>query len=254
MGYRAERITSSRRGVPISLIYRADLHKEGLSGGPYPTFLTGYGCYGACQEPDFDKSLLSLLDRGVLYAVAHVRGGGELGDAWWQEARKMTVKERFLDFEAATETLLEMGLSEKSRLVAWGTSSGGNLVSTTANMRPDLYKALLLEVPFVDVLSTMADPKIPLTCQDWAEYGNTNEREAYHYVLEYSPYDNVRMQNYPAMLLTGSLNDALVGCWEPVKYATKPRRMKLDSNPVLVKINFNAGHEHDSDRYKVLKD
>lgn len=247
--YRAERITSQRRGVPISLVYRSDLHSAGLQGGPYPTLLTGYGCYGSCQDPDFDMCLLSLLDRGVLYAVAHVRGGGELGEEWREEGRQFKVKQRFLDFEDVAETLVALGVSEPSRLAAWGESSGGNLVAGTANLRPDLFKALLLEVPFVDVLNTMSDPKIPLTCGDWAEYGNTNERDAFQYVLEYSPYENIRMQEYPAMLCTASLNDSMVGFWEPLKYVTKLRRSKLDRNPVLLKVNFHAGHGHSSDRY-----
>eukprot|EP00931_Biecheleriopsis_adriatica_P074103 TRINITY_DN48243_c0_g1_i1.p1 TRINITY_DN48243_c0_g1~~TRINITY_DN48243_c0_g1_i1.p1 ORF type:complete len:886 (-),score=147.94 TRINITY_DN48243_c0_g1_i1:15-2321(-) len=252
--YRAERITSQRRGVPISLVYRADLHSEGLRGGPYPTLLTGYGAYGNTSDPDFDLTLLSLLDRGVLYAVAHVRGGGELGEEWALQGRKMNVKNRFLDFEAAADTLLALGLCEKSRLVAWGESSGGLLVSATANMRPDLFTAMLLEVPFVDALNTMSDPTIPLTCNDWAESGNTNEREAFHYVMEYSPYDNIRLQAYPATLCTASLNDTMVGYWEPLKYVTKLRRTKLDDKPVRLKVNFDAGHGHHADRYEYLKE
>jgi len=196
--------------------------------------------------------LLSLLDRGVLYAVAHVRGGGELGEEWWEEGRRLKVKQRFLDFEDAAETLEALGVSEPARLAAWGESSGGNLVAGTANLRPDLFKALLLEVPFVDVLNTMSDPKIPLTCADWAEYGNTNERIPFQYVLEYSPYENIRMQEYPAMLCTASLNDSMVGFWEPLKYVTKLRRSKVDDNPVLLKVNFHAGHGHSSDRYDHL--
>jgi len=252
--YRAERITSHRRGVPISLVYRTDCHPKGLAGGPHPTLLTGYGCYGACNDPDFDFTLLSLLDRGVVYAVGHVRGGGELGEEWWEAGRQFNVKNRFLDFEAVAETLLEEGISEASRLVAWGESSGGCLVSATANMRPDLFKALLLEVPFCDALTTMSDPTIPLTCGDWGEYNNTNEREAFHYALEYSPYDNIRMQSYPAVLCTGALNDAMVGFWEPLKYITKLRRMKLDDNLAMMKVNFHAGHGHSSDRYEDLRE
>lgn len=252
--YRAERITSQRRGVPISLVYHAGMHSEGLRGGPFPTLLSGYGAYGSCQDPDFDKTLLSLLDRGVVYAFAHVRGGGELGADWTDEGHLMQKKNGFLDFEDAAETLISLGISEASRLVAWGESSGGLLVGATATMRPDLFKALLLEVPFLDCLNTMSDPAIPLTCGDWVESGNTNEREAFHYVMEYSPYENVRMQHYPAMLCTASQNDAMVGFWEPLKYITKLRRMKLDENPALLKVNFHAGHGHSSDRYEYLRE
>lgn len=252
--YRAERITSQHRGVPISLVYRADLHSEGLQGGPYPTLLQGYGSYGMSLDPDFDKTILSLLDRGVVFATAHVRGGGELGREWTEDGRQFKVKNRFLDFEAAAETLLSLGISQKSRLVAWGESSGGLTVGATANTRPDLFKALLMEVPYVDCLNTMCDPKIPLTCGDWSETGNSNEVDYFHYIMEYSPYENIRMQSYPTILCTASLNDAMVGFWEPLKYLAKLRRTKLDDNPVMAKVNFHAGHMHSSDRYDVLRE
>eukprot|EP00928_Gymnodinium_smaydae_P011259 TRINITY_DN14178_c0_g1_i2.p1 TRINITY_DN14178_c0_g1~~TRINITY_DN14178_c0_g1_i2.p1 ORF type:complete len:894 (+),score=144.57 TRINITY_DN14178_c0_g1_i2:68-2683(+) len=250
--YRCERIMSNERDVPISLVYRQDLHSEGLNGGPYPTLLTGYGAYGACQDPEFDQTILSLLDRGVLYAIAHVRGGGELGRAWYEQGRYLHVKNRFLDFAAAADTLLALGVAARSRLAAWGESSGGLLVSATANMRPDLFKAVLLEVPFVDAMNTMADPTIPLTVGEWEEIGNPNERETFHYMMEYSPYDNLRMQNYPAALCTAALHDSMVGFWEPLKYVSKLRRLKTDYKPVLLKVNFHAGHGHSSDRYEYL--
>ncbi|CAL1147798.1 unnamed protein product, partial [Cladocopium goreaui] len=233
--YRAERITSKERQVPISLVYRADLHPQGLKGGPFPTLLTGYGAYGACQDPGFDSNILCLLDRGVIYAVAHVRGGGELGRDWREEGRYLKVKNRFHDFIAAAETLISMGISERSTLAAWGESSGGLLVTASVNMRPDLFKAILLYVPFVDAVNTMSDPSIPLTCGEWEEIGNPNQRETFYYMLEYSPYDNLRMQDYPAALVTASQNDTMVGYWEPLKYVSKLRRVKTDSNPVLLK-------------------
>jgi len=234
--YRAERITSKERQVPISLVYRADLHPQGLKGGPFPTLLTGYGAYGACQDPGFDSNILCLLDRGVIYAVAHVRGGGELGRDWREEGRYLKVKNRFHDFIAAAETLISMGISERSSLAAWGESSGGLLVTASVNMRPDLFKAMLLYVPFVDAVNTMSDPSIPLTCGEWEEIGNPNQRETFYYMLEYSPYDNLRMQDYPAALVTASQNDTMVGYWEPLKYVSKLRRVKTDSNPVLLKV------------------
>ncbi|CAE8653173.1 unnamed protein product, partial [Polarella glacialis] len=252
--YRAEQILSKERQVPISLVYRADLHPQGLHGGPFPTLLTGYGAYGACQDPYFDAGLLSLLDRGVVYAVAHVRGGGELGREWYEEGRYFKVKNRFYDFIAAAESLVSFGIAEKSRLAAWGESSGGLLVSASVNLRPDLFKAIVLEVPFTDAMNTMADPTIPLTCGEWEEIGNPNERETFQYMMEYSPYDNIRMQDYPAALVTASLNDTMVGYWEPLKYVSKLRRMKTDSNPVLLKVNFHAGHGGSTDRYEAMRD
>jgi oligopeptidase B len=205
-------------------------------------------------DPDFDRTILCLLDRGVVFATAHVRGGGELGKEWTEQGRQFNVKNRFLDFEAAADTLVALGISEKSRLVAWGESSGGLTVGATANTRPDLFKALLLEVPFLDVLNTMSDPKIPLTCGDWAETGNSNEVDYFHYIMEYSPYENIRMQAYPAILCTVSLNDAMVGFWESLKYLAKLRRTKLDDNLAMVKVNFHAGHMHSSDRYDYLRE
>jgi len=252
--YRAEQITSTERQVPISLVYRTDLHPQGLRGGPFPTLLTGYGAYGACQDPGFDSNILCMLDRGVVYAVAHVRGGGELGRDWREEGRYLKVKNRFRDFIDAADTLVALGISETSRLAAWGESSGGLLVSASVNQRPDLFKAVLLYVPFVDAMNTMSDPSIPLTCGEWEEVGNPNQRETFHYMLEYSPYDNLRMQDYPAALVTASLNDSMVGYWEPLKFVSKLRRIKTDSNPVLLKVDFHAGHGGASDKYKSMQE
>jgi len=240
--YRAEQIISKEHQVPISVVYRMDQRPQGLCGSPSPTVLTGYGAYGACQDPCFDSHILSLLDRGVVYAIAHVRGGGELGRDWREEGRYQKVKNRFRDFVDSAETLIAMGISEKSRLAGWGESSGGLLISASMNMRPDLFKAVLLNVPFVDALNTMADPSIPLTCTEWEELGNPNQRVTFYYMLEYSPYDNIRMQDYPAAYVTASLNDSMVGYWEPLKFVSKLRRIKTDSNPVLLKVDFHAGH------------
>jgi len=240
--------------VPISLVYRLDWHPQGLRGGPFPTVLTGYGAYGACQDPGFDASILSLLDRGVVYAVAHVRGGGELGREWREEGRYLKVKNRFHDFVAAADTLIALGISEKSQLAAWGESSGGLLVSASMNMRPDLFKAVLLVVPFVDAMNTMSDPSIPLTCGEWEEVGNPNQKDTYFYMLEYSPYDNLRMQSYPAAFVTASLNDAMVGYWEPLKFVSKLRRIKTDDNQVVLKVNFHAGHGGSSDKHQAMKE
>lgn len=248
--YRAERIVTPLRKVPISLVYRKDIHPKGLVGGPFPVLLTGYGAYGCCQDPDFDGNRLSLLDRGVVYALAHVRGGGELGRAWYEDGRYTNVKNRFADFVDAAETLISLRIAETSRLAAWGTSSGGLLVTASMNLRPDLFRAVLLEVPFVDALNTMSDPSIPLTVGEWEEVGNPNEREYFYYMLEYSPYDNIRMEAYPAALVTASLNDSMVGYWEPLKYVSKLRLLRTDERPVLLKTNFHAGHGATSDRYE----
>lgn len=252
--YRAERITTPGRSVPISLVYRRDIHPRGLEGGPFPVVLTGYGAYGCVQDLDFDGNRLSLLDRGIVYALVHVRGGGELGRSWYEEGRLLDVKNRFADFLEAAETLVTLRITAPDRLAGWGTSSGGLLVSATVNLRPDLFSAVLLEVPFVDALNTMADPTIPLTIGEWEEIGNPNERDYFYYMLEYSPYENIRMGSYPAALVTASLHDSMVGHWEPLKYVQKLRFLKTDKRPVLLKVNFHAGHGSASDRYECMRE
>jgi oligopeptidase B len=251
--YRAERIVTPS-GVPVSLVYRKDVHPQGLAGGPFPLLLTGYGAYGCCQDPDFCGHRLSLLDRGVVYAIAHVRGGGEYGRRWYEAGRYLFVKNRFADFVEAAETLVSLRITTPDRLAAWGTSSGGLLVTASMNLRPDLFCAALLEVPFVDAMNTMSDPSIPLTVGEWEEVGNPNEREYFYYMQEYSPYDNIRMDAYPAVLATSSLNDSMVQFWEPLKYVSKLRLLKTDDRPVLLKVDFCAGHGATSDRYAGTRD
>eukprot|EP00747_Dinoflagellata_sp_TGD_P110590 gnl/TRDRNA2_/TRDRNA2_171000_c1_seq3.p1 gnl/TRDRNA2_/TRDRNA2_171000_c1~~gnl/TRDRNA2_/TRDRNA2_171000_c1_seq3.p1 ORF type:complete len:191 (-),score=40.93 gnl/TRDRNA2_/TRDRNA2_171000_c1_seq3:467-1039(-) len=162
----------------------------------------------------------------------------------------MSVKNRFHDFIAAAETLVALKITTPGKLATWGTSSGGLLVSASANMRPDLFRAILMEVPFVDAMATMSDPSVPLTIGEWEEIGNPNESEYFYYMQEYSPYDNIRMTAYPAVLATSSLHDSMVGYWEPLKYVTKLRLMKLDKRPVLLKVNFHGGHGGGTDRYE----
>lgn len=248
--YRAERIRTPANQIPISMVYRKDIHPNGLVGGPFPLLLTGYGAYGCCQDPDFDGNRLSLLDRGVVYAVVHVRGGGEFGHDWHEKGKNLKVKNRFADFLEAAETLVNLRVTSPDCLAAWGTSSGGLLVTASVNLRPDLFRAVLLEVPFVDALNTMGDPTIPLTVGEWEEIGNPNERDYFYYMLEYSPYDNIRIEEYPAALVTASVNDSMVGFWEPLKYVAKLRDLKLDTRPVLLQTNFHAGHGAASDRYQ----
>lgn len=252
--YQAERIVTSRRSVPISLVYRKDIHPLGLKGGPFPLLLTGYGAYGACSDPDFCGNRLTLLDRGMVYAIAHIRGGSELGREWYEDGAKMNVKNRFSDFVEAAEELQALQIAAPGKMVAWGTSSGGKLVTGAMNLRPDLFRAVLLEVPFVDVMFTMADPSIPLTIGEWEEIGNPNEREYFYYMQEYSPYENIRMAEYPAALVTSSLNDAMVGYWEPLKYVAKLRSLKADTRPVVLQANFHAGHGASSDRYECMRE
>lgn len=252
--YQAEQIRTRHRGVPVSVVYRKDLHPEGLAGGPFPTVLTGYGAYGCCQDPDFDGNRLSLLDRGVIYAVAHVRGGGELGRSWYEEGRYLSVKNRFADFVDAAEELISLHITVPQQLSAWGTSSGGLLVTASMNLRPDLFHTVLLQVPFVDVLNTMCDPSVPLTVGEWEEIGNPNEKEYFYYQLEYSPYDNLRMESYPSALVTASLNDSMVGYWEPLKYVAKLRMLRTNRRPSLLRVNFHAGHSGAQDRYESLRE
>jgi len=252
--YRAERIVTPGRNVPVSLVYRKDIHPKGLAGGPFPLLLTGYGAYGCCSDPDFDGNRLSLLDRGLVYAIAHVRGGSELGREWYEQGRYLDVKNRFMDFVDAAETLLALQIARPGQIAAWGTSSGGLLVTAAANLRPDLFRALLLHVPFIDCMYTMADPSVPLTIGEWEEMGNPNERDYFYYMQEYSPYENIRMTEYPAVLATSSLNDAMVGYWEPLKYVSKLRLLKTDSRPVLLQANFHAGHGGSADRYECFRE
>jgi oligopeptidase B len=251
--YEATRIWSvSRDGthVPVSLVYRKPLT---LDGGA-PLLLYAYGSYGASMAPAFSSNRLSLLDRGFVFAIAYVRGGGELGEEWREQGRMMQKMNTFTDFIDCAETLVSRRYTSPERLVIQGGSAGGMLVAGVANMRPDLFRAVVAQVPFVDVLNTMLDETLPLTTIEYLEWGNPNEKEAFEYMLQYSPYDNVRQQAYPAMLVHVSLNDSQVPYWEGAKLVAKLRAMKTSDHPLLLKANLGAGHGGASGRYDALRE
>ena len=251
--YEARRIWSvSRDGtkVPISIVHRKDVKMDGRA----PLMLYGYGSYGASMAPAFSSSRLSLLDRGVIYAIAYIRGGGELGEDWRQQGRMMQKLNTFYDFVDAAEHLVKKKHTSADRLVIHGGSAGGLLVGAAANLRPDLFKAVVAEVPFVDVVNTMLDASLPLTTSEYTEWGNPNEKPAFEYMMKYSPYDNIRATTYPAMLVRVSLNDSQVPYWEGAKFAAKLRAMKTDTNPLLLRTNMGAGHGGSSGRYDALRE
>jgi len=238
------------RRVPISLVYRIDKRRE----GPQPLLLYGYGAYGYSLDVDFSSTRLSLLDRGVIFACAHVRGGGEMGKHWHDEGRMLHKKNTFSDFVACAEHLIREHYTQPSMLVIEGGSAGGLLMGAVTNLRPDLFRAVVAEVPFVDVINTMLDASLPLTTGEYEEWGNPNDKAYFDYMASYSPYDNLAKGDYPAMLVETSLNDSQVMYWEPAKYVAKLRRLKTDGNPLLLRVNMDAGHGGASGRYDYLKE
>jgi len=251
--YKAERVfatASDGTRIPMSMVYRRGVKLDGSA----PLLLYGYGSYGASIPPTFSSSRLALLDRGVIYVIAHIRGGGELGEEWRQAGRMMKKINTFTDFIACADHLVKEKYTSKNRLVIQGGSAGGLLVGAVSNMRPDLFKAVVAQVPFVDVINTMLDASLPLTTSEFIEWGNPAEKPAYDYMKQYSPYDNVKRQNYPTMLVKVSYNDSQVPYWEGAKLVAKLRVMKTDSNPLLLKVNFGAGHGGSSGRYDALKE
>jgi oligopeptidase B len=234
----------------MSVVYRKGTKLDGSA----PLLLYGYGSYGISIPPTFSSNRLSLLDRGVIFAIGHIRGGGELGEEWRQAGRMMNKINTFTDFIACAEALINMKYTSKDRLAIEGGSAGGLLMGAVSNIRPDLFKAVVSHVPFVDVLNTMLDASLPLTTSEYIEWGNPNEKPAYEYMKKYSPYDNVSKQNYPAMLVKVSLNDSQVPYWEGTKLVAKMRTMKTDTNPLLLKVNFGAGHGGASGRYDALRE
>lgn len=237
--------------MPISLAYKTSLFRK---DGSNPLYLYGYGSYGISEEPRFSSNRLSLLDRGFVYAVAHVRGGGEMGRDWYENGKLLKKKNTFSDFIACAEQLVKDKYTSSDKLVASGGSAGGLLAGAILNMRPDLFKAVVADVPFVDVLNTMLDESIPLTVTEYEEWGNPNKKEYYDYMKSYAPYENVAAKDYPNILITTSLNDPRVGYWEPAKWCAKLRAMKTDHNTLIFKINMDAGHGGSSGRYQQLKE
>jgi len=236
--------------VPISLVYRTSLRKK----GPQALLLYGYGSYGIPRDPWFSNARISLLDRGMVFAIAHVRGGGDLGRTWYDDGKLLKKKNTFTDFIACAESLVRRRYTSPAQLVIQGGSAGGLLMGAVANMRPDLFKAVVAQVPFVDVMNTMLDATLPLTVSEYREWGNPNEKRFYKYMRSYSPYDNIRRKAYPAMLVETSLNDSQVGYWEAAKYVAKLRALKTDGNPLLLKTIMEAGHGGASGRYDALKE
>jgi oligopeptidase B len=236
--------------VPVSLVYKKGLVKDGNN----PLFLYAYGSYGSSGDPYFNSNRLSLLDRGFVFAVAHVRGGGIMGRRWYDDGKLLKKKNTFTDFIACAEHLVEKGYTSREKLAIAGVSAGGLLIGAVVNMRPDLFKAAVADVPFVDVVNTMLDESIPLTVIEFDEWGNPKEREYYDYMMSYSPYDNVRSQDYPHMLITAGLHDTRVQYWEPAKWTAKLRSLKTDNHRLLLKTVMEAGHGGRSGRYEKLKE
>ncbi|MBI5631253.1 MAG: S9 family peptidase [Elusimicrobia bacterium] len=251
--YKAERVFAEAPDgvkIPLSVVYRADAARK----APRPLWLYGYGSYGVSLPAKFSSNRVSLLNRGMVFAVAHVRGGGELGEPWRQAgrmARKMTT---FTDFIACAEHLIKAGYADPRRLATSGGSAGGLLMGAVLNLRPDLFRAAILDVPFVDVLNTMLDASLPLTTEEYIEWGNPNVKEEYGWMRQYSPYDNLARKSYPAMLVNVSLNDSQVPYWEGAKYAAKLRGLKTDSHPLILYPNLDAGHAGASGRYDFLRE
>jgi oligopeptidase B len=251
--YVTERQWAVARGgtkVPLSIAYRKGLKK----GGSAPLFLTGYGSYGSGARAAFNGNRVSLLDRGMVVVIAHVRGGNELGERWHDDGMLLKKKNTFYDFIDSAEWLIANGWTKPDRLVIEGASAGGLLMGAVVNLRPGLFKAVHAGVPFVDVMNSMLDASLPLTVGEYLEWGNPNEKAAFDYMRSYSPYDNLSRQAYPALLVTTSLNDSQVGYWEPAKYVAKLRALKTDNNPLLLKCNMGAGHGGASGRYDKLRE
>ncbi len=251
--YISERVfatASDGTKVPMSVVYRKSVKRDGSA----PMLLYGYGSYGISIPPSFSASRLALLDRGVVYVIAHIRGGGELGEPWREAGRMMNKINTFTDFIACAEHMIKAKYTSKDRLVIQGGSAGGLLMGAVSNMRPDLFKGVVAQVPFVDVLNTMLDASLPLTTSEYIEWGNPNEKAAYDYMKKYSPYDNIHKANYPAMLVKVSLNDSQVPYWEGSKFVAKLRDYKTDHNPLLLKVNMGAGHGGASGRYDAFKE
>jgi oligopeptidase B len=252
--YASERLWATARDgvkVPISIVYKKGLQRDGKS----PLFLYAYGSYGVGTPATFSSSRLSLLNRGMAYAIAHIRGGDEMGEQWREDGMLMKKKNTFFDFIDCAEYLVQQKWTSKDRLVIEGGSAGGLLIGAVVNMRPDLFRAAHAAVPFVDVMNTMLDASLPLTVGEYLEWGNPNEQAAYDYMKTYSPYDNLEKRAYPAMLVTTSLNDSQVMYWEPTKYVARLRTLKTDQNPLLLKIKMDpAGHGGASGRYDRIED
>nr|MCU0390648.1 S9 family peptidase [Thermoflexibacter sp.] len=251
--YQAERIYATAQDgtkIPISLVYRKGTPKNGTA----PLYQYAYGSYGYSLDASFSSTRLSILDRGFIFAICHIRGGEEMGRHWYEDGKLLKKKNTFTDFIACSEHLIKENYTSVERLVASGGSAGGLLMGAVVNLRPDLYKAIVADVPFVDVVTTMLDESIPLTTGEFDEWGNPKEKEYYDYMLSYSPYDNVTAKAYPNLLITTGLHDSQVQYWEPAKWVAKLRTLKTDNNLLLLKTNMDAGHGGASGRFEALKE
>jgi oligopeptidase B len=252
--YRAERldvVAPDGVHVPISVVRRASTPLNGTA----PLFIVGYGSYGIEMPAFFNEGILPLLDRGFVYAIAHIRGGGELGKIWHEQGRMMSKRNTFTDFIACTEGLMARGYGHPRKVVIEGGSAGGLLMGAVANMRPDLFRVVVAEMPFVDVINTMSDAALPETVSEYEEWGNPNKPDEYRYLRSYSPYDNLVAKAYPAMLVLSSYNDSQVMYWEPAKYVARMRALKTDDHPLLFRISMEpAGHGGKSGRYERVKE
>lgn len=252
--YQTERIFAAAKDgteVPISLVFRRDA----FSGDePAPCLLYGYGSYGHSVDPTFNSNRLSLLDRGFIFAMAHIRGGQEMGRIWYDQGKFLNKRNTFIDFIACAQRLIDGGFTSGEQLAIIGGSAGGLLVGAALNMAPDLFHAAVAAVPFVDVVTTMLDESLPLTVGEFEEWGNPKEEDYYRYMLSYSPYDNVEAQTYPHVLVTAGLNDPRVQYWEPAKWTAKLRDRKTDDNVLLLKTEMGAGHSGPSGRYDYLRE
>ena len=251
--YRSERVFATApdgERVPVSLVYREPLELNGQR----PLLLNGYGAYGLSYDPSFSSNTLSLLDRGFVVAIAHVRGGEEMGRPWYEGGKLLNKRSTFTDFIAAAEHLVTAGYTSSDRLVINGGSAGGLLMGAVTNLRPDLFRVVLADVPFVDVVNTMLDATLPLTVIEYDEWGNPNDRAAYEYIRSYSPYDNIEAKDYPHILVTAGLNDPRVAYWEPAKWTARLRATKTNGNRLLLRTNMGAGHGGASGRYDFLRE
>jgi oligopeptidase B len=236
--------------IPISVVHRRDTPLDGSA----PALLYGYGSYETSTDPSFRSSRLSLLDRGFVFAIAHVRGGGEMGRTWYEHGRLEYKANTFTDFVACADHLIAERYTTPARNAARGGSAGGLLMGAVANLRPELFAAIVAEVPFVDVVTTMLDPSLPLTVTEWEEWGDPREPEAYARMKSYSPYDNVHDAPYPALLVTTGLNDPRVAYWEPAKWVSKLREHSTSGKPIVLRTELGAGHGGPSGRYDAWRD
>lgn len=236
--------------IPISIVYKKGIKKDGQN----PLLLTGYGAYGISYGASFSSTQLSLLNRGMVFAIAHIRGGEEMGRKWYEEGKFLQKKNSFTDFIACAEYLIAEGWTASDRLAITGGSAGGLLMGAVINLRPDLFKLVVAQVPFVDVVTTILDTSLPLSAMEWEEWGNPNDKVYYDYMKSYSPYDNIEAKDYPDLLITAGLNDSRVKYWEPAKWTAKLRELKTDNNILLLKTNMGAGHGGASGRYESLRE